>query len=75
MAGYSQLKASMCLVVVNKMLFNYILSSLTTPDPRLIESSKLYKSGIRQTALKKKTKLVYGYFSLISLIKTNHNKT
>ena len=26
MAGYSQLKASMCLVAVNIMLFNYILS-------------------------------------------------
>ena len=39
MAEYAQLKASTCLVAINKVLFNYILSSLTKPDPCLIESN------------------------------------
>ena len=71
MAGYSQLKASTCIVAVNIMLFNYILSSLTKPDPCLIESNCTNLVSDEPLLKNKKTKLVYGYFSLISLIKTN----
>ena len=71
MAGYSQLKASTCLVAVNIMLFNHILSSLTKPDPCLIESNCTNLVPDKPLLKNKKTKLVYGYFSLISLIKTN----
>ena len=68
-AGYSQLKASTCLGAVNIMLFNYILSSLTRSDPFLIESN--CTNLVPQKPLLKKTKLAYGQFSLLSLIKTN----
>ena len=71
MAGYSQLKVSTCLVAANIMLFNYILSSLTKPDPYLIESKSTNLVPDKPLLKNKKTKLVYGYFSLISLIKTN----
>ena len=67
-AGYSQLKASTCLGAVNIMLFNYILSSLTRSDPCLIESN--CTNLVPQKPLLKKTKLAYGQFSLLSLIKT-----
>ena len=50
----------------NKMLFNYILSSLTKPDPCLIGSN-----CTNLVPDKLLYKLVYGYFSVISLIKTN----
>ena len=52
------------------MLFNYILSSLTNSDPCLIESNCTNLVRDKPLLKNKKTKLVYGYFSLISLIKT-----
>ena len=50
---------------------DYILSSLTKPDPRLIESNCTNLVPDKPLLKNKTTKLVYGYFSLISLIKTN----
>ena len=50
---------------------DYVLSSLTKPDPRLIESNCTNLVPDKPLLKNKKTKLVYGYFSLISLIKTN----
>ena len=71
MAGYSQLKASTCLVAVNIMLFNYIPSSFKKPDPCLIESNCTNLVPDKPLFKNQKTKLVYVHFSLISLIKTN----
>ena len=39
MAGYSQLKASMCPVAVNIMLFNYILSYVT--EEKVVDETEL----------------------------------